>query len=125
MDADTARLAEHSKALQLLAIVAMNCAFGDASCIKVAFASATLIDGYQDHSCSSRMHSRSCTCLRDIGPAGSGKSATVQVLAHAAGFSITEWHAPLPTLWHEHCYQVRHSRQPASCCLLSMAAELS
>lgn len=42
----------------------------------------------------------------NAGPAGCGKTSTVEVLAHEAGYDITEWHAPLPTLWHEHRYQV-------------------
>ncbi|KAK9808429.1 hypothetical protein WJX73_004206 [Symbiochloris irregularis] len=49
--------------------------------------------------------SRSSCCLLVTGPAGCGKTSTVEVLAREAGYDITEWHPPLPTLWHEHRYQ--------------------
>jgi cell cycle checkpoint protein len=39
------------------------------------------------------------------GPPGCGKSATVAVLAAAAGFEVSEWRTPTPTLWDEVQYQ--------------------
>eukprot|EP00897_Mesotaenium_endlicherianum_P001497 jgi/Mesen1/1375/ME000013S00867 len=39
------------------------------------------------------------------GPAGSGKKVTLEVLAHALQFHVTEWTTPVPTLWNEHLHQ--------------------
>ncbi|WIA32153.1 hypothetical protein OEZ86_003002 [Tetradesmus obliquus] len=39
------------------------------------------------------------------GPTGCGKSATLRVLAEALGFELTEWNAPVPTLWQDYQYQ--------------------
>lgn len=40
------------------------------------------------------------------GPTGCGKSTALQVLANEQGFVLCEWQPPVPTLWHEHRYQV-------------------
>jgi hypothetical protein len=40
-------------------------------------------------------------CLVLTGPAGAGKSTAARFVAHDAGFDVTEWNAPMPTLWDE------------------------
>jgi hypothetical protein len=45
-----------------------------------------------------------CACV--AGPTGCGKSATLRVLAESMGFELTEWQAPVPTLWQDYQYQV-------------------
>ncbi|KAJ7545123.1 hypothetical protein O6H91_09G107900 [Diphasiastrum complanatum] len=44
------------------------------------------------------------------GPAGSGKSAVVRVLARVMGFDLCEWATPAPVLWKEHL----HNRTPGA-----------
>jgi hypothetical protein len=41
------------------------------------------------------------------GPTGCGKSVTLHVLAESMGFELTEWNAPVPTLWQDYQYQVQ------------------
>ncbi|GAB2282854.1 hypothetical protein Dimus_017390 [Dionaea muscipula] len=38
------------------------------------------------------------------GPAGVGKSATIQVIASQFGATVCEWSTPTPTIWREHVY---------------------
>jgi len=40
------------------------------------------------------------------GPPGCGKSTAVRVIAAGMGYDVTEWEAPVPTLWSEHVLQV-------------------
>lgn len=46
------------------------------------------------------------TITNGAGPVGCGKSTTIEVLARAAGYEISEWTPPVPTLWSEFQYQV-------------------
>ncbi|GAB2226267.1 hypothetical protein Drorol1_Dr00022068 [Drosera rotundifolia] len=38
------------------------------------------------------------------GPAGVGKSVTIQVIASQCGATLCEWNTPTPTIWREHVY---------------------
>ena len=59
------------------------------------------------------------------GPTGCGKSTALQVLAKEQGFVLCEWQPPVPTLWHEHRYQVQdYSFGALGCQSLSLTCQL-
>lgn len=47
------------------------------------------------------------SCVPHTGPAGCGKSTTVEVLAKELGFQLVEWAPSTHTTWSEARYQVR------------------
>lgn len=68
------------------------------------------LEGRFEMSSASRARLGCCGSMLILtGPAGCGKSTTVQVLARCLQASILEWQAPTPTLWSERTYQADNS----------------